>query len=266
MTDFADKGRGPLRAPLSRAGRFALLAAFGALAAGCSSQTVRFYTHFNQPGELAAGAPVVSLGSSIGSVSNVDRDYSGGADVTLDVDRNDAYQVRKDSIMVLADNPSGATIDVLSPNPSSPPADSGATIDGTSSQQDANTLLAAKNLSAMAPAMAMILSAGANSTAAGAANASPAMALLQAQIAAIQAQYLAAGASGAAAAAQQLAAVNRSAAALEQQMIAAGNSAQAAQLRKQIGDLARTLSTPPGAVAPPAPSSGSGTLVIPPTH
>jgi hypothetical protein len=266
LRDFAHKGRGPWRALFSRAIRYALIAVCGALAAGCSSQTVRFYTHFNQPGALAAGAPVVSLGSSIGSVANVDRDYNGGADVTLDVDRNDAYQVRKDSIMVLSDNPSGATIDVLSPNPSSPPADPGATIDGASNQQDANVLLAAKNLSAMAPAMAMILSAGANANAAGASNASPAMALMQAQIAAIQAQYLAAGASGAAAAAQQLAAVNRSAAALEQQMIAAGNSAQAAQLRKQIDALARTLATPPGAAAPLAPPSSSGTLVIPPTH
>ncbi len=266
MSDFAEKRRGRLCARFSRVIRFATIAACGAVAAGCSSQTARFYTHFNQPGELAAGAPVVSLGSPIGSVANVDRDYSGAADVTLDVDRNDAYQVHKDSIMVLSDNPSGPAIDVMSPNPSSPPAGDGATIDGASNQQDANALLAAKNLSAIAPAMAMILSAAPNPNAAAALNASPAIALLQAQIAAIQAQYLAAGASGAAAAAQQLAALNRSAATLEQQMIAAGNSAQAAQLRKQIDDLARTLSAPPGSLAPSAPSSGSGTLVIPPTH
>ncbi len=258
----------------------ALAVACAAAASGCYSQTVHFYTRFNQPGALAAGAPVVSsLGMPIGTVASVSPTSSGAGDVTLDVNRNDAYNVHQDSIMVLSDNPSGPTVDVMSPNPSSAPADPGATIDGASNQQDANALLAAKNLAAMAPAMAMILSASGSSAAAGAGalNVSPALALLQAQIAMIQAQYLAAGASGAAALAQQLAAVNRSAATLEQQLVAAGHSAQANQLRQQIGALARTFSTPPGASAPAAPSApspaptgpsapaGAGPRAIPPS-
>ncbi len=260
---------------------FVALATLGAIAPGCYSETVHFYTRFNQPGALAVGAPVVSLGTPIGSVASVTPGSNGGADVTLNVDRNDADNVRQDSIMVLSDNPSGPTVEVMSPNPSSPPADAGATIDGASSQQDANTIVAAKGLAAMAPAMAMILGAGgagANPAAASALNATPAMMLLQAQIATIQAQYLAAGASGAASAAQQLAAVNQSASALEQQLVAAGHSAQADQLRKQIDNLARTLALAPGAapaagaVAPasgaatPAATGGSSTLEIPPAH
>lgn len=233
--------------------RGALILACVAAVSGCYSQTVHFYTRFNQPGALATGAPVVNLGMPIGTVASVSPTSSGAGDVTLDVNRNDAYNVHQDSIMVLSGNPSGPTVDVMSPNPSSAPAAAGATIDGASNQQEANALLAAKNLAAMAPAMAMILSAS-GSSAAGALNATPAIALLQAQIAMIQAQYLAAGASGAAAVAQQLAVVNRSAATLEQQLVAAGHSAQANQLRQQIGDLARTLSTPPGASAPAAPS------------
>lgn len=268
----AGRGRRLPRAAI----RAALAVACAVAAAGCYSQTVHFYTRFNQPGALAAGAPVVSLGMPIGTVASVSPTSSGAGDVTLDVNRNDAYNVHQDSIMVLSDNPSGPTVDVMSPNPSSAPADPGATIDGASNQQDANALLAAKNLAAMAPAMAMILSASGSSAAAGAGalNVAPAIALLQAQIATIQAQYLAAGASGAAALAQQLAAVNRSAATLEQQLVAAGHSAQANQLRQQIGDLARTLSTPPGASAPTAPSpaptgpsapSGAGPRAIPPS-
>jgi hypothetical protein len=253
-------------------------------AIGCASANARFYTELTQPGRLSAGAAVVNLGAPIGSVAKVWQLSDGNTGVAFDVDRADADAIRRDSIMVLSDNPGGASLDVMTTNPLSPPASPGTQIDGASNQNDANSLVAAKNLAASAPAMAMMTSAPGNNPALM--NASPAWLLLQQQIAMLQSQFLIAGVQNAGVAAQQLQQVNQSAAALERQLIAAGHSAEAEQLRRQVNALANTLTTPPpgllprsgtyppsgtppayGAAAPP-PSSPSfgGTLVIPPAR
>ncbi len=245
------------------------------------SQDARFYTELTQPGSLAAGAPVINLGSPIGSVASVDQLADGNAGVAFDVDRADAGAIRRDSIMVLRNDPGGASLDVMTANPLSPAASPGTQIDGASNQSDANALVATRNLAASAPAMAMMLSATGSSAAA--INASPAWILLQQQIAALQSQFLTAGANNAAVAAQQLQQINRNAAALERQLVAAGNSAEAARLRRQIDALAHTLTTPPSALMPPGatvppigspPAYGSTapgappprTLIIPPAR
>ncbi|HVC44963.1 MAG TPA: MlaD family protein [Candidatus Binataceae bacterium] len=245
-------------------------------AAGCSLPTDRYYTEFGQPGTLAEGAPVYNLGLPIGSVTSVSPASGGGASVAFDIYPSAAGAIRQDSIMVLQDDPTGPCLDVMTPNPSSAVASSGATIDGASNQSAANAIVAAKGLAAMAPGMAMM---GAGGAAAANAVPSPASIALQQQIAALQMQYLAAGLSNATVAAQQLQSINSSAAALERQMIAAGNSAQARQLQRQVENLSRTLTTPPGTLPPPSaigaplppggsPSStgGGGTLIIPPAH
>jgi hypothetical protein len=154
-------------------------------------------------------------------------------------------------------NPGGASLDLMNADPQSPPASPGTQIDGASNQADANSLVAAKNLAASAPAMAMMMSAP-NGNAAVAntiGNTSPAWLALQQQILALQTQMLLAGTSGAALAAQQLAQINQNAAALEQQLIAAGNSPAAEQLRRQIAALSNSLTAPLGAIPPPATSA-----------
>jgi hypothetical protein len=230
------------------------------LAAGCASQNARFYTELPQPGTLTAGSPVVNLGTPIGSVASVSRLADGNAGVAFDVDRNDAAAIRRASIMVVRDdpaNPGGASLDLMNADPQSPPASPGTQIDGASNQAAANSLVAAKNLAASAPAMAMMMSAP-NGNAAVAntlGNTSPAWLTLQQQILALQTQMLLAGTSGAALAAQQLAQINQNAAALEQQLIAAGNSPAAEQLRRQIAALSNSLTAPLGAIPPPAASA-----------
>jgi hypothetical protein len=251
--------------------------------AGCASQNARFYTELTQPGTLSAGAPVVNLGAPIGSVSKVWPLSDGNTGVAFDVDRADADSIRRNSIMVLQNQPGGASLDVMTANPLSPPASPGTQIDGASNQNDANSLVAAENMAASAPAMAMMMSAPA--TSAAAMNASPAWLQMQQQIAMLQSQMLIAGVQNAGVAAQQLQQVNQNAAALERQLIAAGHSAEAEQLRRQVDALAHTLTTPPPGLMPPpgayppsgtpppypstapsgAPSSG-GTLVIPPVR
>jgi hypothetical protein len=251
-------------------------------AAGCASQNARFYTELPQPGGLAAGSPVYNLGTSIGTVASVNRLADGNAGVAFDVDGKDADAIRRSSIMVVRDDAGGASLDVMTTDPLSPPASAGTQIDGASNQNAANSIVAAKNLAATAPAMAMMMSAPA--TSAATANTSSSWLALQQQILALQTQMLITGAAGTAAAAQQLAQINQSATALEQQMIAAGNSPEAEQLRRQIDALSHTLAMPPpgtvpsagmppSSVTPPpvgAPSASgssppSATLVVPPS-
>jgi hypothetical protein len=246
-----------LRGPRPRTLGALVLATLVAVA-GCASENARFYTELTQPGSLAAGAPVVNLGSSIGLVASVSPLADGNAGVAFDVNRTDADAIRRDSIMVLQNDPGGASLDVMTTNPLSPPASPGTQIDGASNQNDANALVAAKNLAASAPAMAMMMTAPGNSAAAM--NASPAWLLLQQQIAMLQSQFLIAGVQGAGVAAQQLQQVNQNAAALERQLVAAGHSAQAEQLRRQVDALAHTLTTPPpGMIPPPGTSPPTGT-------
>jgi hypothetical protein len=251
-------------------------------ASGCAlSDNARFYTELTQPGGLTTGSRVVNLGSAVGSVASVSPLADGNAGVAFDVNRADAGAIRHDSIMVLRDDPGGASLDIMNANPLSPPASPGTQIDGASNQNDANALVAAKNLVASAPAMAMMMSATGNSAALM--NAAPAWLLLQQQMAALQSQFLMAGARNAGVAAQQLQQVNQNAAALERQLIAAGHSAEAERLRRQIEALAHTLTTPPPGLTPPTgifppsgtpPAHGStapgasppGTLVIPPAR
>jgi len=243
--------------PAPRAALARLLATLVAamLAAGCASQNARFYTELPQPGTLSAGSPVVNLGTPIGTVASVSRLADGNAGVAFDVDRNDAAAIRRASIMVVRDdpaNPGGASLDLMNADPLSPPASPGTQIDGASNQAAANSLVAAKNLAASAPAMAMMMSApGGNAAVANTlGNTSPAWLALQQQILALQTQMLLAGTSGAALAAQQLAQINQNAAALEQQLIAAGNSPAADQLRRQIAALSNSLTAPLGAIPP----------------
>jgi hypothetical protein len=141
----------------------------------------------------------------------------------------------------------------MNADPLSPAASPGTQIDGASNQAAANSIVAAKNLAASAPAMAMMMSApGGNAAVANTlGNTSPAWLALQQQILALQTQMLLAGTSGAALAAQQLAQINQNAAALEQQLIAAGNSPAADQLRRQIAALSNSLTAPFGAIPPP---------------
>ncbi len=248
---------------------------------GCAAENARFYTELTQPGGLTIGSRVVNLGSAIGSVASVSPLADGNAGVAFDVNRADAGAIRHDSIMVLRDDPGSASLDVMNANPLSPPASPGTQIDGASNQNDANALVAAKNLAASAPAMAMMMSATGNSAALM--NAAPAWLLLQQQMAALQSQFLLAGARNAGVAAQQLQQINQNAAALERQLIAAGHSAEAERLRRQIEALAHTLTTPPAGLTPPTgmlPPSGTppaygstapgasppSTLVIPPAR
>jgi hypothetical protein len=269
--------------PFRALGLAALLAT-----AACAAQSPRFYTEVPQPGALTAGSPVVNLGSAIGSVVSVSTLADGNAGVAFDIDPADLGAIRRGSIMVVRDDPGGASLDLMTTDPSSPPASPGTQIDGASNQTDANALVAAKNLAASAPAMAMIASApGGN---AAIANMSPAWLALQQQILALQTQALIAGTTSTVAVTQQLNQINQSAGALERQMVAAGNSVQADQLRRQIEALTNSLTTPPAGLLPPTgsgsfygttpssagtpPASGapaptapsSGTLVIPPTR
>jgi hypothetical protein len=86
-------------------------------AGGCASGNARFYTELTQPGSLAAGAPVVNLGSSIGSVASVSPLADGNAGVAFDVNRIDADAIRRDSIMVLQNDPGGTSLDVMTTDP-----------------------------------------------------------------------------------------------------------------------------------------------------
>jgi hypothetical protein len=256
------------------------LYAFAAIAiltaAGCTGQSARFYTELSQPGRLAGGSPVYNFGSSIGSVASVNRLADGNSGVAFDVNRADASAIRRDSIMVLHDDPAGASLDVMNADPSSPPASPGTQIDGASNQNDANMLIAAKNVAATAPAIAMMLSATGSGGAASV-NTSPAWLLLQQQMIALQSQYLMAGMRNATVAAQQLQQITQNAAALERQLLAAGHSAEAERLRRQIEALSRALTTPPAGMTPSfgaPPASGAtppaatppSTLVIPPAR
>jgi hypothetical protein len=221
-----------------------------AVAAGCSP--VRYYTELTAPDGLVPGDPVTNLGASVGSVASVTPLADGNSGVAFDVGHSDARLLMQDSIMVLHDNPE-PHLELLDPNPFSVRAPAGATIVGASNDNEASLLLASRGLAGMGTSLPAIASA-LGATPPGSATA-PGAATVQNQLGAIQNWYAAYGARSAAVTAQQLQQINQSAAALERELVNQGRSAQAQQLRQQIEQLGRTLTTlPPPPGYPPASS------------
>jgi ABC-type transporter Mla subunit MlaD len=214
---------------------------------GCTP--IRFNTELSNPDGLAPGAPVTTMGGTIGSVASVGPLPDGNSQVTFDVDHSDARLVLQDSIIVLSQD-NQPHLELLNTNPISLRAPAGATIEGAANEQEAN-LLVASRMPGFNTGIAAITAAlgAAAAMPPGAATAPGANALLQ-QLNALQNWYAANGTRNTAAAAQQIQQINQSAAALERQLINQGKSAQAQQLRNQIQQLARILAGAP----PPSPS------------
>ena len=219
---------------------------------------MRYNTELTAPDGLGPGDPVTNLGATIGSVAAVAPLADGNSGVSFDVDHSDARLVMQDSMMILHNDPAGPHLELLNPNPFSVRAPAGATIVGASNDNETNLLLASRGLAGMGTSLPAIASA-LGATPPGAAT-GPAAATVQNQLGAIQNWYAAYGASSAAATAQQLQQINQSAAALERELVNQGRSAQAQQLRQQIEQLGRTLTTlPPPSGYPPS-------ATPPPTH
>jgi len=233
--------------------RFAL-AALIVVTLGACSRSVHFTTGLDSVDGLAPGNPVTSRGTQIGQVARVSRDSRGGAEVGFDVEHASAAKVHEDSIAVLHTGGDTPSLDVLSPNPSSPVAASGSRIQGASSEAQARMLIASRGLGALLGGFAQFL--GSLGARAGSTSSSPAFDALSRQLAAIQ-QSIAAGAAANQAVVRaeldRLAAQSRR---LQQELIRQGRTAEAERLKQEIARLMRSLTPPP-------PSRPPNTLVTP---
>jgi len=218
--------------------------ALACLAFAACSTAVRFNTELSSPDGLASGNPVTNQGATIGSVRSVSPLPDGNSAVAFEVARSFADQIKQDSIMVLRD--SGAPrLDVLNPKPESPPAAPGATLEGASSQGEADLLMAGSGLASFTTGVAAILGAiGYNIPSLGSTpslNLPPAYGAWAQQLSALQNWYAAYSASNAANAADRLQQLNGSVASLERQLIRQGKSAQAERLRQELQRFASGL-------------------------
>jgi ABC-type transporter Mla subunit MlaD len=228
---------------------------FAALLSSCAP--VRFNTELSNAHGLAPGAPVTSLGATIGSVADVGPLPDGNSRVAFDIDHSASRLVLQDSIMILH-NDASLSLELLNTNPISLRAPAGATIEGASNEREADLLVASRMPGFNAGLAAIAGATGAVAAMPPGAATAPAANALQQQLNFVQNWYVANGAHNAAAVAQQLQQINQSAAALERQLINQGRSAQAQQIRDQIDQLARTV-----AGASPSPPNMS---VTPPVH
>ena len=235
------------------------LATLSGCAAGASgASTIGFVTELDATNGLAVGSPVTYAGNTVGSVSDIGWKLNGDSKVSFDVQYEYAQKVHQDSIMVLRSDVGPPSLELYDPSPNGAIAMPGTKIDGVSTQRELAALLAARGFTSVASTMAGV--AGALGSTPGASGAPPPAVTidqLQRELAAIQAQAAANGSANTAATAAQLHALNQQMQSLKQQMTTLGASPQAQQLRNEIDQMARTLSTPP-----PPPSSGS-TAVTP---
>jgi ABC-type transporter Mla subunit MlaD len=241
--------------------RFGALILCATLAAACSS-AASFSTELDAPDGLAPGAPVTEQGAVIGSVTAVNPLPAGISAVNFEVDRSQAEDFHRDSIMVLRTGPEGPALDLMNPDPLSPPAPPGSVITGASGETEANLILAGRGVSGFIAGLAGAMAAM-GATLQGL-NTSPAFYAFQADLLEFERRAAASSARNSAAINQQWQRLNREAVALEQQLIRAGHSAEAERLRRELEQFARTMTTPPPALtSPPAPPN---TLVTPRVH
>jgi MlaD protein len=256
-----------LRSPLRLGGIAALAGSALLFAASLATRGAEPYVHFRtqlDSGGIAPGSPVTHSGVRIGAVKAISPLGHGDVDVGFDVEAPYAAEVHQDSIIVL-ENGAGSSLELVSPDPTTPRAAPKSRLDGASSPSEAQMLIMSRPVTGFALDLSRVLLALTPSPSPSAATPlpSPASAELQESLMRLSADSLAVAAASSPATHIQLDQLGREAAGLERQLRRNGKAAQADRLRDSVERLLARSSSPSSASSAPgapavAPSGSSG--------
>src|SRR5262249_10482583 len=220
--------------------------------AACAAAPSHYTAGFDRTYGLGPGDPVVHAGNTIGSVTAV-QGVSSGTEVSIEVEHEHRKAVRNDSILILDGTGSSASLELMSPDPSSAYAPEGMQLYGASNQSQAQLLMSSLGPSTFVQSYAQFM--GSNTTTPPP-NAPPS--ILQQQLVDIMQRSVgaAAAASGTAPAGRaQVGQFQQDADAVERELDAHGQTAAAARLRSQAAQLnaASAAPGPPNSLTVPSP-------------
>jgi ABC-type transporter Mla subunit MlaD len=222
--------------------RVALLIAIIALP-GCA-QRVAFNTELSDRDGLSTGYPVTLNGTKVGTVVAITPLLSGKSAVSFAVDKPYAGQVHIDSIAVLRASDVPPSLELMTPNSSSPAASPGAVLAGAANRSEETALLGGpSSLGDIIDDLARTL--GSINAGVATASRSAQWNSFQQSLLEVERQSAAAGAQGRTIVERQMPRLERQFADLQQQLIQNGNSDEARHLRAEMDRLSRMIATPP---------------------
>jgi hypothetical protein len=228
---------------------FAATVMLGGCAAAAPSH---FTTQLDTTGGLGPGDPVTHAGATIGRVTAVAPISGGDSEVGFEVEHSHAKEIREDTIMVLANNGAGPSLDAFNTEVLSPAAPSGFPLDGASSMSQAQLFLAARGPGAYGQMIADLVkplgAPPAPTTAPSAADAQ-----LQSLLTQLSQRTMAAAAATSPATHAQLDLMRREAQGVERQLRRQGKTVEADRLQRQIDATLSGVGTPPNTLTIPRP-------------
>ncbi len=200
---------------------------------GCAASPLHYSAVFSDPDGLGPGDPVTRSGENIGSVTSVSPYATGEAQVNVQLDGRYANYARSDSILILEGASASPSLELMSPDPSSPKVSEGAQLYGASNPSQAQLLLSSLGPPTFARKYAELFGQLSQPQP----SPSPGTSTLQNQLIDIMRRTLAAAAvaSGSTPSGQaQMEQFREDADAVERQLEAHGRTAEAAQLRADV--------------------------------
>ncbi len=197
---------------------------------------MRYGAVFNDPDGLGPGDAVTRSGAAIGSVTSISPAGPGQSQVSVDLSSDYATYVRADSILILQGAGTSPSLELMSPDPSSPKLPEGSQLYGASNESQAQLLMSSLGPPTFARRYAELF----NKMTPPQASPSPGSSVLQNQLMDIMRQTLAAAAvaTGSTPTGQaQMDKFREDADAVERQLDAHGRSAEAARLRAQVAQM-----------------------------
>ncbi|MGO9453847.1 MAG: MlaD family protein [Candidatus Binataceae bacterium] len=217
---------------------------------GCAADPVRYGAAFNQADGLGPGDAVTRDGVMIGSVTAISPVAGGDSQVSVQLDHDYASTVRNDSILILQGAGTAPSLELMSPDPSSPRAVEGSQLYGASNESQAQLFLSSLGPPTFVGQYTQLF----NRMQAPQPSPSPGSAVLQNQLVDIMRQTLAAAsaATNATPTGQaQLDQFREDADAVQRQLVAHGRPADAARLRDEVQQMNAAAGAAPGTLTVP---------------
>jgi len=212
-----------------------------AMLSGCNPGP-SFTTDLSLTRGLRKGDPVTHNGDKIGTVEEVRSLPDGKYEVRFTVQSDHARDVRRDSIAALRGEGGPPHLEILTPNPDSPPAPPDAKIAGAATPAEEALLQGSGQLKGLAGNLATMLQTFTNNL--EGVTKSPAWEQFHQDLDNLQRQVAQAGEQGAAVLNRELPRLETKLSNLQQQLIKEGKSAEAQRLRRELDNLARGLVMP----------------------
>ena len=210
-------------------------------AAGCNPGPT-YKTELTVTRGLRTGDPVTHDDDKIGEVRDIQSLPNGKYAVSFTVNKDRANTVRRDSIAAIKESGGPARLEIVTPNPDSPPAPPGSEIAGAATDAEAALLAGHNQLKGLAGSIGEAINS-INSNIEALAR-SPAWDQLRQDIDNVSKQIADAGDRGSDILNRELPRLQSEFRSLEDKLIKEGKSDDAKRLRQQFDKLSRSLSSP----------------------